>query len=125
MKLTEAEWKVMGILWETGAASARDVHDALRPETGWAYTTVKTILDRLAEKGGVSVRSRANTNLYTPLVTRREARRAEIRSTLDRAFDGAFGPLVHFLVSEERLSDEDRAELKRLLDEQERKRGEP
>ena len=120
MKLTEAEWKVMKVLWRTGAASARDVHDALGAETEWAYTTVKTILDRLEGKGGVSVRSRANANLYAPLVTRREARLAEIRSTMDRAFDGAFGPLVHFLVSEEKLSEEDRAELKRLLDEHER-----
>ena len=123
MRLTETQWKVMNEVWRNPPASARDVLEALEGRTGWAYTTVKTILDRLVEKGALKVRMRANTNLYEPLVTRQEARRSEVRSLMDRAFDGAFGPLVHFLLSEEKLSEKDRAELKRLLSEQEEEGG--
>lgn len=123
MKLTEAEWKVMNALWQSASTTARDVHDRVKGETDWAYTTVKTILDRLGEKGAVAVGARGNTNLYEPLVTKRDARRAELRSTMDRAFDGAFGALMHFLVSEEKLSKKDRKELRRILNEHDRKRG--
>ena len=123
MHITEAEWKAMNAVWERSPASARDVLESLENETGWAYTTVKTVLNRLVEKGALTMRRRANTNLYTPLVTRLEARRGEVRALLDRAFDGAFSPLVHFLLDERELSDADAEALRRRLDDLEDRRG--
>ena len=117
MHITEAEWKVMNAVWENSPASARDVLEALEQETDWAYTTVKTILNRLVEKGALTMRRRANTNLYDAAISRREARTLEVRSLLNRAFEGAFGPLVHFLLDEGDLSDGDRDALRRKLDE--------
>ena len=109
--LTDAEWKVMRCLWERAPATARDVCDRLN--TGWAYTTVKTFLDRLAEKGAVRVRRRGSVAVYTPATTRAQARRAAVRSLAAKAFDGAVGPMVHFLVG--KLSAKERAEVRRLL----------
>lgn len=63
MKLSDTEWTVMHVLWKRSPASVRDVLEAVEADTGWAYTTVKTILGRLAEKGVVAVRKRANTSL--------------------------------------------------------------
>ena len=118
MHITKAEWKVMNAVWEKGSsASARDVLEMLEQETGWAYTTVKTIMNRLVERGALTVRRRANTNLYDVVISRRDARTLEVRSLLDRAFDGAFGPLVHFLLDEGDISDGDRDALQRKLDE--------
>ncbi|MEM7244969.1 MAG: BlaI/MecI/CopY family transcriptional regulator [Acidobacteriota bacterium] len=119
MKLSDAEWTVMHAVWERSPASARDVLEVTEPETGWAYTTVKTILDRLVDKGVLQVRKRANTGLYEPLLSRQDARRNAVRSLVDRAFDGAFGSFVQHLVSNERLSKRDRAELARLVQEAE------
>src|SRR4051812_43864243 len=122
MQLSDAEWKVMNAVWEKQTASARDVLECLEDETGWAYTTVKTMLARLVEKGALKVRLRANTSLYEPILTRRQARRSAVRALATRAFDGAFGPLLHFLVSEQ-LSPRQREELLRLLKQQADKPG--
>ncbi len=115
MRLTDSEWDIMKVVWRRIPASARDVHEALEPKTGWAYTTVKTLMNRMVDKGILKARLRANTTLYEPVLTREEARRAAVSTLVDKAFDGAFGPLMQFLVSEERLSAEDRQEILRLL----------
>ena len=115
LQLSEAEWKVMRSLWRRHPASARDVLEDLGAETRWAYTTVKTVLARLEAKGAVAVEMRANTSWYEPLVRESDARSRALRSLVDRAFDGAFGSLVHFLIDAEHLSKKDRAELERIL----------
>ena len=113
--LSEAEWKVMKCLWERHPASTREVLATVHGDTGWAYTTVKTMLARLAETGAVKVRTRGNTSIYEPLVGRDEARRSAVRALLDRAFDGAFGSLVHFMIDDEKLTKADRAKLAQML----------
>ena len=115
-ELTDAEWKVIRALWKRQPASARDVLETLHAETGWAYTTVKTLLSRLVAKGAASVRLRANTSLYEPLITEAEARRTEVKLLIDRAFGGASIPLLRFVLSEEKLSAKDRAELREILE---------
>lgn len=121
MTLSDAEWKVMEALWERSPATVRDVRERLRPTTGWAYTTVKTILERMAAKGAIARRLRDRVGWFEPRLSRREARRSAVRTLLDRAFDGAFGSLLHHLASEERLSAADRRRLKGLLDEEDRR----
>ena len=115
-ELSDAEWKVIRALWTRHPASARDVLEALHGETGWAYTTVKTLLARLVAKGAASVRLRANTSLYEPLITEAEARRTEVRLLIDRAFGGASVPLLRFVLTEEKFSAKDRAELREMLE---------
>lgn len=119
MRFSEAEWRLMTVLWAKSPASARDVHDAVAPETGWAYTTVKTMLDRLVEKGALSAEQPRLAAQYTPRVTQREGRRSAIRTLIDQAFGGSVGPLVAELVADERLSAADRAELGRMVREAE------
>ena len=116
MHLSETEWKVMSCLWRRSPASARDVLEVLHPSTGWAYTTVKTLLSRLEIKGAVSSRRRANTSLYEPSITMSQARRGALRALLDRAFDGAVAPLMHHLIDNEKLSRADREQLRGMLD---------
>jgi predicted transcriptional regulator len=117
MQLSDAEWRIMTCLWQGSPASARDVLDRLGRKVGWAYTTVKTMLTRLAEKGAVKERIEGNVALYEPRITQREARRAALRSLVERAFGGAYGVFVHHLVADEKLSAKERAELDRLLHE--------
>ena len=115
MKLTRAEWQLMNALWEKYPATARDICDALPAGTDWAYTTVKTMLSRLVAKRAIEERKVGNASLYEPLVTRRRARLAAIRSMAEEAFDGAFGTLVHFIVEQEKLSPAERRKLRELL----------
>lgn len=115
VELSDAEWKVIRALWKRHPASARDVLEELHGETGWAYTTVKTLLARLVAKDAAAVRLRANTSLYEPLMTEAEARRTEVKLLIDRAFGGLSVPLLRFVLTEEKLSAKDRAELREML----------
>ena len=122
MKLSDSEWTVMTALWDRSPASVRDVLERIGPRTGWAYSTVKTILERLVEKKALRVRKRANSGIFEPVLTRREARRAAVRSLLEKAFDGGFGSLVQHLFAEEKISQRDRRELLSMLEKLDRSR---
>lgn len=116
--LSDAEWKVMNAVWSRqGVVAARDVHAAVTEETGWAYTTVKTLLDRLVAKGVLSAARDRHMLLYRAKLPRRRAVTSAARALADRAFGGAVGPLVHHLIGAHKLSSRDRAELRRMLDE--------
>lgn len=124
MKLTEPEWIIMNSLWDKHPAKVRDVVERLPSSVSWAYTTVKTMLDRLVEKKAVSKSKRGNTGLYEPLLSRQHARRTALRMVLNRAFDGAFGPMMYFLMEDESLSAGERKELIKILSGKSRKKGE-
>ena len=115
MKLSETEWQIMNALWQHYPASARDVLERLPENINWAYTTVKTMLNRLVAKNAISERKRANTSLYEPLLTKNKARRSAFANLLNNAFEGTVGPLMHFLVEEKKLSPDQRKELIALL----------
>lgn len=109
--LSDAEWRIMNALWQGSPASVRDVLDRIEGSPRWAYTTVKTLLARLVEKGAVSVERQRGASLFTPCISQNEARRRALRSLIDRAFGGSLPPLVQFLLSSEPLSARERAEL--------------
>jgi BlaI family penicillinase repressor len=119
-RLSDAEWTVMSALWQRAPATARDVLEATAAGTGWAYTTVRTLLQRLVDKGAVAVEMRANTGHYHPLITRKDARRFALRALVDKAFEGTFGALVQHMLADEKLSRRERARLARLLADAER-----
>jgi BlaI family penicillinase repressor len=108
---TSAEWKVLNALWQKHPASARELLEAL--ETRWAYTTLKTILSRMEEKGLVRARMRGNTAWYEPAVERTRARKAALGLLLERVFEGAAGPLLLHLAENERLSPAERKKIAR------------
>ena len=118
MKLSETEWQIMNALWQRYPASTRDVLERLPENINWAYTTVKTMLNRLVTKNVVSERKRANTSLYEPLLTKHKARRSAFANLLNNAFEGTVGPLMHFLVEDKKLSPEQRKELDSICSKQ-------
>ena len=124
MKLSDAEWQVMNALWKHYPATAREIAEYLPGDIHWAYTTIKTLLSRLAAKSAVSERKLGNTSVYEPLVSLERARRTALRSLLDRAFDGTVEPLLNFLAEERKLSDKQRRELLKILQNEEAKQGE-
>ncbi|MHC4645051.1 MAG: BlaI/MecI/CopY family transcriptional regulator [Planctomycetota bacterium] len=116
MKLTEAEWVIMKVLWSMHPATARDIAKGLPADVNWAYTTIKTLLSRLVEKRAASERKEGNTSVYEPLVSRRKAQQSALAALANQAFDGAFGPLMHFLLEEEKLTSKQRRELMKALE---------
>ena len=123
MKLTNSEWQIMNVLWERYPATCRGVAERLPKEITWAYTTIKTLLSRLVEKGAVKESKNGNTSIYEPILSRQNARRNALKSLANQAFDGAFGPLMHFLLEDQKLSAKQRQELQRVLKQTNQKKG--
>ncbi len=124
MRLSEAEWQIMKALWRCRPATVRDLIAHLPPGVDWAYTTVKTMLTRLAAKKAVSERKNENVSVYEALVSPQDARGSAWSAFLNQAFDGAMEPLLHFLVRERRLTKRQRRQLAQLLEQEERKEKE-
>ena len=116
MKLSDAEWQIMKVLWKQHPATTRDILEQLSENINWAYTTVKTMLTRLVAKGAVSERKRANTSVYEPLISQKKARLTALRSAVDKVLDGTVEPLVHYLIDEQKLSEKQRQRLIQLLE---------
>ena len=120
MRLTEAEWQIMNALWEGWPATAREIADRLPESVNWAYTTIKTMLTRLVEKEAVRESKRGNVGIYEPILSRQNARRNALKSLANQAFDGAFGPLMHFLLEDQNLSGRQREQLLEALQQREK-----
>ena len=115
MKLTESQWQIMNCLWQRYPATARGIAERLPQENQWAYTTLRTLLARLVDKGAVREYKQGNTSMYEPVLMRDNARRSALKSLVNQAFDGALGPLMHFLVNDQQLSAAQREELAGVL----------
>jgi BlaI family transcriptional regulator, penicillinase repressor len=108
--LTDAEARVMAVLWERQAATVAEVVGALkkRPAT---YSTVQTILRILETKGYVSHDKVERAFVYRPVVDQAQARRRALRHLVGRLFDGSPTLLVSNVLDDETI---DAAELRRL-----------
>ncbi len=82
------------------------------------------MLSRLVEKEAVSEQKQSNTSVYEPLVSQRKARLSAFRSLLEQSFDGAMGPLVHFMLEEQKLNAKQKKELIEILQNESEKSGE-
>ena len=113
--LTEAELRIMRILWEKGSATVRDVVDALKPSESLAYNTVLTTLGILERKGYVRHTKEGRAFTYLPVVGQSEAQRSVVKFILSRFFDDSPELLVQNLLEHEDVSPEDLTRIKREL----------
>jgi BlaI family transcriptional regulator, penicillinase repressor len=114
VELTEAEWVIMRAVWRHQPCAAGTIQEALAAEKGWAYSTVKTTMDRMVDKGLLQVSKIRNLRLYRTTVGEVEARRGEFYRMLKRAFGGALAPMVQFLVEHEGLSAQEARQLREV-----------
>ncbi|MEA2709480.1 MAG: BlaI family transcriptional regulator, penicillinase repressor [Phycisphaerales bacterium] len=115
-RISDAEWQVMDVLWQRSPLTANEVVDELARNTDWEPATIKTMLNRLVKKGALKFKAEGKRYLYAPAVTRDACVRTEGRSFLDRVFGGAAGPLIAHFVEDAKLSKDEIAELRRLLE---------
>jgi predicted transcriptional regulator len=108
--LTDAELRLMKLIWNKGSASVGDVLDALPKRTPLAYSTVLTTLCILEDKGFLRHVKEGRAFVYHPAVGREEARDNAVH-LVHRFFDGSHGLLALNLIEQKRV---DSGELKRL-----------
>ena len=114
-RISDAEHAVMEALWEKSPQTAVEVCDSVCGARGWSMPTVKTLLSRLVAKGAVSTEPDGRRFLYSPLLARDDYVGGESRRLVDRLFGGRAAPLFAHLAESEALSDDDIAEIERLL----------
>jgi predicted transcriptional regulator len=115
MRISTAESEIMRALWAKSPMTAEDIAVALADDQNWAEGTVKALLNRLLKKNAIAADKDGRRFLYRPLVAQGDYVHAESKGLLDRLFDGRLAPLVSHFSQRERLSDEDVAELRRIL----------
>lgn len=118
--ISEAESRVMEVLWQRAPQASEDIVAALLP-TGWHEKTIRTLLNRLLGKGAIAAQREGRRYLYSPTLTRGQWQSQESRSLLDRVFGGRLSPLLVHFSAHEKLSAKDIAELRKLLDAIEKK----
>jgi predicted transcriptional regulator len=91
------ELECLKALWTMGEGNVKDVRRALAANRSLAYTTVMTVLDRLARKGGVARRKVGRSFVYAPVLRRENLRRLAIQDLVDRFFDGSEDALMDYL----------------------------
>jgi len=104
--ITEAELRIMKLLWQRGASTVRQVLESLpaTTEDRPAYTTVMTLMKQLADKGALTVDRERQPFVYKPAVRRDQVFRHRVSQFLHEVFDGQAADLVLRLVEDEELS---------------------
>ena len=124
VELTEAEWDIMKVIWEKEPCAAGTVQETLAERRDRAYSTVKTTMDRMVEKGFLQIERIRNLQLFRSCISEVDAKRGEFRKMLKRAFDGALTPMMQFLIEHEGLSKEEASQLRKLVEKQKKGKGE-
>ena len=109
--LTEAELRIMKVLWRTGTGTVQQVLDALTEKPALAYNSVLTTIRILEQKGYVQHRQEGRAFIYSPCVGEQEASRSEMRHVLGRFFGNSRERLLLSLLGDEEIS---ATELERL-----------
>lgn len=120
VNLTDAEWKIMNLLWEEAPRTMMQLTNALKEETGWTKHTVMSFLKRMEEKGAIHYEEGEKAKRYYPDLKREEAALREAEDFLGRVFQGRMGMMLNTMVQQRTLSKEDMEELHKILEQAEK-----
>lgn len=121
IQLTDAEWKIMEVLWDGAPRTMAEITKTLEHATGWTRHTVITLLKRMQEKGSVEVDESGNVKRYYPRVTREQASHEQTQKLLSRVFSGKASLLLHNLIDSGEMTVEEMQDVLDML----RKGGKP
>lgn len=119
--LSKPEYDVLRMLWKHGQLSVRELHDHLCGETEWAYTTTKTVMDRMVKKELLARTSVHGVFVYSALISRPLGLARLVQYFADKVLETDYASVVSMFASNKSISDEELAELQKLLKEQEKK----
>ena len=120
VSISDAEWQVMNVIWDGQPLTAQEIVASLSAQTDWAPATIKTMLHRLVKKEVLTFEQQGNRYVYRSRAKRSACVKQASRAFLDRVFESEPGPLLAHFMQHTKLSAQDIAELRRILDENER-----
>ena len=112
---TNAELEILGVLWQNGPQTVKQVHEAISRDIG--YTTILKLMQLMTEKGLLVRDESERSHVYAAAVPEKKVKRKLISDLVDRAFDGSSASLVQQLLSAKRTSQKELDEIRAILDE--------
>jgi BlaI family transcriptional regulator, penicillinase repressor len=122
-KPTDAELAILRVLWERGASTVRQVHEALAGTRETGYTTTLKLMQIMADKGLVKRNEEARTHVYSAIAGEAQTQHQLLKDLADRAFGGSAAALVLRALSAEDTSESELREIRRLIDDYREKRS--
>jgi BlaI family penicillinase repressor len=122
-ELSEGEWSIIQAVWENEPCAAPEVQEVLERQKQWHYSTVKTMMDRMARKGLLKTEKIRNLILYRSCITKKQAQKGEVMRAVKRAFNGAMTPMMQFIVDSNSLNEKQLSELEDLIRSKRNKSG--
>jgi predicted transcriptional regulator len=114
-KPSDLEMQVLSVLWERGASTARGVLEAMPDGKQRAYTSILSVMQVMEKKSLLTHTSKGNAHLYSPAVSRKQVLKPFLCKVVTEVFAGRPAALMQALLSETPVSDEELAEMQRLL----------
>ncbi len=114
--LTRQELQIMKVVWEMGAATVKEVCDVMSQVRAVAYTTILTLMGILEEKGALVHTRSGRAFLYSPLLSRQQATRNQVRDVVSRFFDGSPEKLIEDILENEILDPAQLGTVRSLLE---------
>ncbi len=116
-ELSRSEYTIMQILWKSGRQTIREVHDQVANTTNWAYTTTKTMMDRMVKKGLLKRSEFHGIYLYESLITKTRGMAKFIQFFADKVLEMDQSVVIHMLSNNTQLSENEIQELEDILNE--------
>lgn len=115
INLTDAEMEIMKLLWSQGQLKAGQISERLIEKKGWKKNTTYTLINRLIKKDAIERMEPGY--ICKPLLQEENVKLSETKSLLDRLYGGSFSMLVQNFIKEEKLSETEVEEIKRMIEE--------
>ena len=120
---TNAELEILGILWQHGPQTVKQVHEVIRPTRDVGYTTILKLMQLMAEKGLLERDESERSHIYRAAVAEKKVKKRLLADLLERAFDGSTASMVQQLLAAKRTSPKELDEIRAMLDEHRKQRG--
>jgi len=120
VSISDAEWQVMNVVWEGQPLTSQEIVAQLADhQADWAAATIKTMLHRLVKKEVLTFEKQGNRYVYRSRVRRADCVKQASRSFLQRVFESEPAPLLAHFMKNTKLSAEEIADLRYILDKKE------
>lgn len=124
IKISEAEYQVMEVVWDNYPISTNEVVDELAEKLDWSPKTIQTLLSRLVKKGALSYDKKSRHFIYSPSIEKEEYVNIESKSFLNKFYNGTLNSMVLNFLQQNELSSSDVEELKNILNKNNTSEGE-
>lgn len=116
IKITDAEWEVMRVVWAHGSVTSREIIEILESKMQWKAPTIKTLIGRLVEKGALNTEQEDRKYIYSANIEKKEAVRSFTNDIFDRICRKNVGNVIESIIKDHTLSFDDIQRLEEILE---------